>query len=167
MYQWNVSFAERAELMGYLHSDSHMELALCSCRRVSSYHRSRFSFINHVVCHDADSGYLPGSVQIILYCTLSYTKQIDKLRSNFIVGHVHGEQIGNKKLPVILLKSVSLSHKHEKSTLISSMGISFNFYIRISLLLISSSWQSLFDSLKPFLLQARDYKSQISRSDNY
>lgn len=53
--QWNVSLAECAELMGYLHSNSHMELALSSRRRVPSYHRSRFVFFSHAVHCDAGS----------------------------------------------------------------------------------------------------------------
>lgn len=51
--QWSVSFAERAELVGYLHSDSRVELALSSRGRLPPHHRSRFALFSHVVRCDA------------------------------------------------------------------------------------------------------------------
>lgn len=105
-------FAECAERLGHLHADSCMELAFSSHRRLSSYHRSRFSLSSHVVHYDTSSDFpsvitrfLNHSLCITFYLTL-WTDWQDKDHS--IVSPIHWEHMGITNLQVVMLERVSV-----------------------------------------------------------
>lgn len=105
-------FAECAERLGHLHTDSCMELAFSSHWRLSSYHRSRFSLISHVVHYDTSrdfpsviTRFLNHSLCITFYLTL-WTDWQGKDHS--IVSPMPWKHMGITNLQVVMLERVSV-----------------------------------------------------------